>query len=174
MLKQLRQRAGLKARVAALHLAVVERSRAPVFFEGLGVADTIDGRFDLLSMHAFLLLRQLQANGETKLAQGLTDALFVGIDEALRDLGAGDIGIGKRVRKFADAFYGRMNAYGAAQSAEQLAGALERNLFRSEAPARPEAQQLAEYMLTAQSRLAASDFHTGPIDFGPLPACKGS
>jgi cytochrome b pre-mRNA-processing protein 3 len=155
-----------KRRLAAgrIYEAVVTRAREPVFFERFAVADTLDGRFDLFTLHAWLVLERLKAC-EPSLSQAVVDAVFVGFDEALRDLGAGDMGMGRRMKKMADAFYGRVQAYGAAGDAAAMEAALVRNLYRGEAP--PCARRMADYVLNAKTILAA--WEEGPPDFGPLP-----
>ncbi len=75
------------------------------------MADSLDGRFDLLAFHAWLALKALKQAGQDMAAQGLTDIIFTGFDEAMREQGAGDMGIGHKLKKFADAFYGRLTAY---------------------------------------------------------------
>jgi cytochrome b pre-mRNA-processing protein 3 len=148
---------------ARIYAALSARAREPVFFARLGVPDSLDGRFDLLTLHAWLVLERLHAGKE--LAQALVDTIFSGFDEALRELGAGDIAMLRRMKQFADAFYGRLKAYGEAKGAASLAAALSRNLYRGEAACAP---ALADYVLRARDRLAAWNGQGTP-DFGPLP-----
>jgi cytochrome b pre-mRNA-processing protein 3 len=147
MLKALRRLGDRKRLADGLFAGLAARAREPVFFLELGVPDTIDGRFDLLALHAWLVLERLAA--ERDLSQTLTDIIFVQFDESLRQLGVGDIGIGHRVKKMADAFYGRLKAYG---GDEARAG---------------EAGRVATYALAARDRLSGCEL-TG-LDFGPLP-----
>lgn len=114
MLKALLKSRSGKSLGAALCTTIGAQARQPVFFAKLGVPDTIDGRFDLVVLHAWLVLERLREQGMKDVSQGLIDMLFASFDESLRDLGVGDIGIGHRVKKMADAFYGRLSAYGAA------------------------------------------------------------
>jgi cytochrome b pre-mRNA-processing protein 3 len=146
-----------------IYAALLARAREPVFFASFGVPDSLDGRFDLLTLHAWLVLERLVAG--TGLAQALIDAIFSGFDEALRELGAGDIAMARRMKQFAGAFYGRLKAYGEAGDAAALAAALARNLYRGEAPCAP---AMADYVLRARERLAAWNGQGTP-DFGPLP-----
>lgn len=146
-----------------LYAAVVTRAREPVFFVNLAVADTLDGRFDLLALHAWLVLTQVKTNAP--LAQAFVDRLFIGFDEALRELGAGDIGMGRRVKKLADAFYGRLAAYDAASDGNSMAAALVRNLYRGEE--KPCVAAMAAYVLGAKTYLTLTP--DGEVDFGPLP-----
>ena len=102
MLNLLRKSAARKREGRRLYDALVRRSREPVFFADFGVADSIDGRFDMLVFHAWLALAELQgAEG----AQALTDTIFTGFDEAMREQGAGDMGIGHKLKAMAKAFY---------------------------------------------------------------------
>jgi len=149
---------------ARIYAALVSRAREPVFFARFAVPDSLDGRFDLLTLHAWLLLERLK--GETRLSQALVDAVFVGFDEALREMGAGDLGMGRKMKKLADAFYGRLQAYGAAADAAAMADALTRNLYRGETA--PCAGAMAAYVLRARQHLAGWKEGAVP-DFGPLP-----
>ena len=163
MLNLLKESAARKQTVTRLYEALVSRSREPVFFTRFGVADSVDGRFDLLVFHAWLALKEL---GGRAPAQGLTNAIFTGFDEAMREQGAGDIGIGHRLKDMAKAFYGRVAAYDSADDAEELAAALTKNLWRGEGD-KARARALAAYAVTARGHLAAS--LPEALDFGPLP-----
>ena len=163
MLNLLKESAARKQAVTRLYEALVRRSREPVFFTNFGVADSVDGRFDLLVFHDWLALKEL---GGRQPAQGLTNAIFTGFDEAMREQGAGDIGIGHRLKDMAKAFYGRMAAYDSAQDADALAAALARNLWRG-AGHEAYASALAAYATTARKHLSAS--LPEALDFGPLP-----
>ncbi|HXL98386.1 MAG TPA: ubiquinol-cytochrome C chaperone family protein [Rhizomicrobium sp.] len=151
--------------------ALIARSRAPVFFRDLGVPDTIDGRFDLLALHAWLVLERLEAIDQRDVAQAVTDALFVGFDEGLRDLGAGDMGMSRRMKKLAQAFYGRMQAYSAAADDAELAAAIARNVYRG-ADAGGAARTLALYAKLARVHLCSADIARGIVEFGPLPGTE--
>jgi cytochrome b pre-mRNA-processing protein 3 len=147
----------------------IARARLPVFYEKLGVPDTIDGRFDLLVFHAWLVLDRLEQQGAGALSQSLVDGLFVQFDEALREQGAGDMGMGRRMTKMADAFFGRLKAYRAAADQEALAEAIVRNLFRGDASKVEQAIALAIYAASARERLSKADLSTTMPDFGPEP-----
>jgi len=168
MLGVLGNSAGRKRLVHRLYGSVVARARAPVFFTNLGVPDTIDGRFDLLALHAWLVLEQLRERHLAALSQGLTDVVFTGFDEGLRDLGAGDMGMGRRIKKLADAFYGRLQAYDTATDEASMAAAIRRNVYRGEGNA-AQAEAVARYVLSAREHVGRSDLARGEVDFGPLP-----
>jgi len=170
MLKTLQRRTQRRRRAGELLADVIVQARAPVFYGRWGVADTIDGRFDLLVLHAWLVLDRLGAAGDKDLAQAVVDALFIHFDEALREQGAGDIGIGHRINKMADAFYGRLHAYREAPDVEGLAEAIRRNLYRGDESRLEEARGLAIYADRARRSLALTDLAAGSPDFGGLPA----
>lgn len=155
--------AARKALGGRLYAVLVARAREPGFYREFEVPDTVDGRFDLVALHGWLALEHLK--GEA--AQALTDAIFVGFDEAMREQGQGDMGLGRKMRQFADAWYGRMTAYGAAADEEELASALERNIYRSRPGNAIRARTLADYAFAAREYLKYSA--DGDLDFGPLP-----
>ena len=123
-----------------LYGAAVGAARQPALFAALGVPDTVEGRFDLVSLHVGLLIRRLRRDADARgpaLAQAVFDAMFADMDLNLREMGVGDLSVGKRVRGMWEAFHGRALAYEAALDSEDpaaLAGALERNVWRGEAP----------------------------------------
>ena len=173
MLNLLKDFGTRKDQTRRLYDSLVSRAREPVFFASFGVSDSLDGRFDVLAFHAWLVLAELKG-GEPihrELAQSLTDTIFTGFDEAMREQGVGDIGIGHKLKAMAQAFYGRMAAYDGAKGQDDLAAALARNLWRGALPDRLVADRraniLAAYAFNARGRLAASLPKT--LDFGPLP-----
>ncbi len=123
-----------------LYGAAVATARDPYFYRELSVPDTLDGRFDLVGLHAFLVIRQLRGLAEPgpRLAQGVFDAMFSDMDINLREMGVSDLSVGKRVRAMWEAFHGRASAYQAALAAGDraaLAEALSRNVWRDSGPA---------------------------------------
>jgi len=169
MLKLLRDSQDRKQLAAKLQDQLVARARAPIFHASLGVADSMDGRFDLVTLHAWLVLDRLKAARLDAVAQALTDTLFVGFDEALREQGIGDMGMGRRMKAMAEAFYGRLKVYSAAHGREELAAALARNIWRGQGDAHAPLR-LAAYVESARAALAGCDIEAGVLDFGPLPA----
>ena len=167
MLNSLRKSRNGRDAVQNLHGAIVSRAREPVFYRDFAVADSVDGRFDLIALHAWLVLDRLRSGRLNDLSQALTDMLFVSFDEGLRDLGAGDMGLGRRMRKIANAFYGRLAAYDAAADQDAMSAALTRNLYRGRAGAN--AATIARYAIAARARLSQADLSSGAVDFGPLP-----
>jgi cytochrome b pre-mRNA-processing protein 3 len=173
MLNLLRKSAARRELGQALEHQLGARAREHCFFGRLGVPDTIDGRFDMVALHAWAALVRLKQAGRDEAAQALTDALFVGFDEALREQGVSDMGMGRRMKAIANAFYGRLAAYDAADTREKMAEALARNVWRGQA-VDERARALAAYVESARAALAASDMQNIALDFGPLPSASSS
>ena len=112
---------------------VVEQARRPGFFLHGGVPDTVDGRFELICLHAFLYLHRLKSERprSARLGRHFVAVMFADFDRSLREMGVGDISVGKHVKRMARAFYGRVLSYeaGLAGNDSVLAAALARNLF---------------------------------------------
>ncbi len=121
----------------------------PAFYTEYGVSDTFEGRFELLALHAGLVLRRLNAAEPPgpAVAQDLIDTIFGHLDADLREAGVGDITVPKRMKKLAEAFLGRSSAYDQAlrQDPDALAAALARNVFAG----RGDGTRLAAYVSMA-------------------------
>lgn len=118
-----------------LYNAAVRAARNPHFFGVLGVPDTLDGRFDLVALFAALVIERLRTVPDPgpALAQAVFDAMFSDMDVTLREMGVGDLSVGKKVRAMWEAFHGRALSYGPAlQTGDvaSLADALSRNVWR--------------------------------------------
>ena len=113
--------------------SVVEQARRPEFFTSLGIPDTLDGRFEVICLHAFLYLRRLKGEAAPAAAVGqlFFDLMFADFDRSLREIGTGDLSVGRQVKRMAEAFYGRIRAYedGLAGDDSALGAALARNLY---------------------------------------------
>lgn len=142
---------------AQLLEAVVAASRKPAFFGPGGVPDTLEGRFELLTLHAALALVRLKASPETApLAQAFTDRLFRHIDSGLREAGVGDLTVPKRMRRLAGDFYGRLEAYaGALAAPDALSAAVARNILGDQGDA-AFANKLAAYAADLAARQAGA------------------
>ncbi len=134
--------------------AIVAAARHPVPYAAWGVADDVDGRFDMIALHMFLLLDRLKGE-DAEFRQRLVDEFFADMDRSLREMGVGDISVGKKVRKMAEAFYGRLAAYdaGLSQGEDALTMALSRNFF-PEGGRNGKVEKLSDYALAAQGELA--------------------
>jgi len=137
--------------------AIVAAARHPAFYANWGVADTLDGRFDMVALHTYLVLDRLKG-GEPRFRQALVDEFFRDMDRSLRELGVGDVSVGKKVRKMAEVFYGRVAAYDAALAGQgdALVAAVARNVFPDD-PQAEGAVPLAAYVQDQRNHLAAQD-----------------
>ena len=128
---------------------IVAAARRPALYQALQTPDRLDGRFELLTLHAGLVLRRLKALGglADAIAQELVNSVFLHFDDTLREMGLSDIAVSKRLKTMGGAFYGRNAAYAAALdegSAARLAAALARNVYGAAEPdAAPRAGALA-------------------------------
>ncbi len=117
-------------RAQQLYLLGVNQARNPVFYRDLSVPDTLEGRFDLISLHVALIIEVLVKQGQGKTSQHLFDFFFDDMDRSLREMGVGDMKVGKEVKKLAQNFLGIIKAYGDAFDDQvQLEQALTRNLY---------------------------------------------
>src|SRR5690349_9908222 len=94
--------------VFAVYRTIVAQSRRPQFYADWGVPDTVTGRFDMISLHLALLFRRLRS-GDPQVkdfAQAVFDLFFGDMDNSLREMGAGDLGIAKKIQKMGSLFYG--------------------------------------------------------------------
>ena len=120
-----------------MYQLIVQQARDPKFYRDFSVPDTVDGRFEMISLHVFLVLRRLRrsSEGASKLSQALFDYMFEDMDLSLREMGAGDLGVGKRVKIMSENFMGRLIKYSQSlenNNASLLAKALSRNLYRQD------------------------------------------
>ncbi len=160
-----------------LYTALVEQARAEGFYARLGVPDTVDGRFDVITLHAFLVFNRIKRGdgSERELGQALFDVMFADMDRSLREMGVGDLSVGGKVKQMVFAFYGRMAAYESAFASdnEELGQALLRNIYRGRSPGKLELAELGDYVRAKAEILAAqnmSDIAAGQIEFGDPPA----
>lgn len=162
----LRRRKSIKLAAAGLYQAALAQSRDPRFYTELGVSDTIDGRFDLLSLHVFLIMQRLRymGNNGRVLSQALFDYMFTNMDLTLRQIGIGDMGVPKHIKRMMRAFNGRVHSYHAAindNNMETLALAVTRNVYRLEETEKSSAaQRMAEYVTQEVSWLMQQDYES--------------
>jgi cytochrome b pre-mRNA-processing protein 3 len=145
--------------ISALYGMIVAQARMPCFYREYAVADTVNGRFDLIVLHLALALDRLFRDATLRaLGQGVFDLFCQDMDRNLREMGIGDLGVPKHMRRMGEAYYGRAQAYRDAIAADDpgmLAEAVERNIYGGAHA--PEAVQLAGYMREAVRDLAAQD-----------------
>ncbi|MFN3514562.1 MAG: ubiquinol-cytochrome C chaperone family protein [Phenylobacterium sp.] len=142
---------------AKLYAAAVARARNPRLYADYAAPDTVEGRFELYTLHVFLLLDRLRGEGPqaSETSQALFDTYVTALDDALREMGVGDLSVGKKMRKLGEAFYGRVKSYEKAFQALPDAAALEALVARTvyaggDAQAAP---KLAAYVVTERAAL---------------------
>lgn len=154
-------------------------ARQPGFYLYLNVPDTVMGRFELLSIAMILYFRRTkksQTSGQ-EIAQEIVDAFFQDLDHSMRELGIGDQGVPKRMKKFAGMFYGRLESYAGALDGEDvdaLAAALARNIYPQSEATPADMRGLANWMMAASDALTAQSedlIATGQVTL-PTPDFK--
>jgi cytochrome b pre-mRNA-processing protein 3 len=153
-------------RIHVLYGMIVAQARTGVFYRDYGIPDTVQGRFELLVLHLVLVLRSLnrrsraprtfggRRRGES-LGQLLFDTFCRDLDANLREMGVGDMGVPRRMRRFGEEFYGRQAAYQAALDGSDpgaLENALARNIFEIDA-LEARVTRLADYTRAAAAQL---------------------
>jgi cytochrome b pre-mRNA-processing protein 3 len=166
--------------IEQLHGKIVTAARHPILYSSFGAPDTLEGRFEMVTLHAGLLMRRLTtAPGlGAELAQELADCVFRHFDDGLRELGVGDTSVPKRMKKLAEAFYGRNKAYaaGLAEASDALlTQALVRNVYGvpeiAEAPCAAALTRYVREVATALDGQRVEDFARGEAFFPePRPA----
>ncbi|NKB57868.1 MAG: ubiquinol-cytochrome C chaperone [Alphaproteobacteria bacterium] len=176
-IKKLFGRSPFDIAVRQSYNSTVAQARQPGFYRDWKVPDTAIGRFDVIALHGFLVLYRLKDEGDAeKFAEAYSGAIFDDMDRNLREMGVGDLSVGKKVRKLAEGFYGRAAAYEKALSGGDvdLRDALERNLYAETGPDANTLSDVADYVRRNVKVLAAQDLSEmtmGRIFFAPL--CKG-
>jgi len=142
----------------ALYARAVEQSREPGLYADLDAPDTAEGRFEIYSLHVVLLLDRLRGEGAqaAEVSQALFDTYVSSLDHALREMGVGDLAVGRKMRKLGEAFYGRSRSYEAAFAAlpdeAPLRALLTRTVYAdADATAAP---RLVSYVLAQRAALA--------------------
>ncbi|MBK1697938.1 ubiquinol-cytochrome C chaperone family protein [Rhodovibrio salinarum] len=181
-LAQLFRRRRPEAKPAAdLYTKAVAQARQPGFYTELEVPDTLDGRFELVALHVYLLLRRLRADHRRtgRLAQQVFDVMFEDMDGSVRELGVSDPGVGPRVKKMARNFYGRIKAYDAGLDGHraELREALRRNLYGNvDAVSEATLEAVADYMARTDAALADASLDglmRGTVDFQTIAPTPG-
>jgi cytochrome b pre-mRNA-processing protein 3 len=163
---------------AQLHRAIVAQARQPVFYASLGVPDTLDGRFELIALHGFLVMHRLKSDeAGTALAREVAEEIFRDLDASLREMGAGDLGVGRRVKKMGEAFYGRIAAYDAALAdGAAMEAALRRNLYGTVTPSPAALAAMNRYCIDSVKALEKqffSEINQGRLAF-PEPSAAAA
>jgi cytochrome b pre-mRNA-processing protein 3 len=143
--------------IEAIYGMIVTQAREPSFYQALEVPDTVDGRFDMILLHLWIALSQLEQRDDKELSQALFDHFCSDMDANLREMGVGDLTVPKRMRAFGEAFYGRSAAYhrALAEGCEPLAEALNKNIYNGGNI--ESARRLAAYVADAKAVLVSGD-----------------
>ena len=185
LMRHAKRRGQERDHALALYIAAVEQARRPGFYTECEVADSLDGRFDLIVLHVFLIVRALRPSGEPgkRLSNLIFKMMMDDMDMNLREMGVGDLSVGKRVKSMARAFYGRSAAYDAAFGTEQdaapdgageegLEAALRRNIYGAHEPNSGALALLLGYVHGADDALAAAPaaaLLSGQVTFAAAP-----
>lgn len=175
MLKRFFSRSRFDDATHDLYDTIVAQARQPVLYTDMAVPDSLDGRFDLVVLHAILVMRRLRRGGEAgaAAAQLVFDIMFADFDRTLREIGVGDLRVGKRIKQMAQAFYGRAQSYGEALDAAdegQLADALRRNLYGTAIVEDAVVALACNYVRDQEAHLAeldAAEIVAGRLSFAP-------
>ncbi len=168
-----------------LYGIIVAQARNPVLYRDYGVPDSLDGRFEAIVLHLVLVLRRLKRDfpAGLDLAEALQEVFFTDMDRSLREMGAGDLGVGKRVKKMAEGFMGRLASYEAALDAvvahgtEELETVLRRNAFGTLPAEAGDAAALAAYVLAQEAALEGqegAELRAGRLVFAAAPPAPGA
>ena len=163
----------------AIYAALVSQARKPALYLDGGVPDTLEGRFEMLALHAFLVLRRLRKVAETEaeaskeLGQKVFDILFDDMDQTLREIGISDLKVGKEIKGMASAFYGRIGAYDEgldSPESDALQTALTRNVYAGVAPDGAVLALMSAYVRRFDAALTAVS--TASMLEGALPSIE--
>ena len=180
LLKRLFQGSRPDDPVARCYVRVVAQARRPEFYRDCGVPDTLDGRFDMLALHAFLVVHRLKRQGEAarRFSRHLFESMITDMDRSVREMGVSDMGVPPRVKAMAKGFNGRIHAYdhGVESAADDgaLLAALDNNLFGTVLNADPaHLARMAGYLRRGVAMLADQPLDrllAGDVTFPEPPA----
>lgn len=172
MLSRLFPNAALRRKAYALYATIVDQSRKPVFYTDWAVADSLDGRFDVILLHLALLMHRLGQTKDRKtiaFSRMVCEAFIADMDRSLREMGVGDAGVKRRIKNMVQAFYGRLKAYEEAfDHPLTLPETLNRNLYRGKAPAAEITNAVRAYVeqvLALLKTQPVTNFYQGEIIF---------
>lgn len=152
--------------VSAIFDRLTAASRHPSLYETMGAPDTVMGRFEMIAAHMVIFFRRTGKGSPAvrDLAQEIVDAFFEDIDHSIREIGIGDMGVPKRMKKLARMFYGRYESYAKAiddNDGKALEAALSRNIYPPQRdgsinPQTRDVSALADYFLARASDLQST------------------
>ncbi len=166
-----RRAAPVMTPVDALYDVLVKKSREAAFYTTFGVPDTVDGRFDMIIIHAMLVFRHLRDGGNDAeiTGQAVFDLMFKDMDRSLREMGVGDLSVARHIKKMAKAFYGRAAMYeeGLDGETELLGQALQSNVYRHRAAEPQVIAGMTDYLRRVDAHIAGqnvADIVAGRLD----------
>ncbi len=142
--------------IQEVYASIVAQSRQPVFYSEWQVPDSVTGRFDMVALHMCMILRRLKTSKDQdrEFSQTLFDWFFRDMDRSLREMGAGDMAVPKRIQKMGELFYGMLASIGDAlddNDQAELQEALSRNIFGGEHP--DSLKPIANYLMSLDQDL---------------------
>ncbi len=160
-------------KVGSLYGVIMTQARTPALFQEYGVPDEFENRFELLTLHMFLVLTRLKREGRAghDLSRLLTEYMVSDLDRTCREMGIGDVGVVKRMKGFMSGFYGRLLAYEKAAASEDpkdILRALDKNLFANISTDIPKLEAMRAYIAKQTAHLDAQSFaalQKGEISF---------
>jgi len=168
MINFLKKRKARTAQARELYKSVVTQARTATFYKSLNVPDTFDGRFEMISLHCFFVMGRLKEQGEKALSQKTFDVFFKDMDVSLRELGVGDVGIPKHMKRMMKGFNGRATNYLNGLNNNDmtlLADSLTRNVYGTVKPSSDDLNGMIEYMYRVQHALKKIDLTNNTPDF---------
>ena len=153
-----------KAAGGKLYASAAAQARSAAFYAKMGVHDSMEGRFELFTLHVALLLERLKGQGESaaEVSQETFNAYTHGLDDAFREIGVSDTAVGKKMKKLVGAAYGRLKAFDQAANAlpdrAVLSAALARTVFEERGEG--DLAALTDYVVAARDRLTALPLET--------------
>jgi cytochrome b pre-mRNA-processing protein 3 len=171
MFQRLRFREDPHGNIRRLYGAIVAQARTPEFYTDYGVPDTVEGRFDMVVLHVYLVFRRLAEAGEIARVHGqeMFDLFIEDMDANMRELGVGDLSVPRKMQAMAEGYYGRAGVYDTAlrdAGDGKLAAALLRNVYAGNENTEAGARRLARYVRHAAKGLA--DTKAGEIESGAI------
>lgn len=172
MLQRLRRKRQRRQQADTLYSALVAQARNPEFYSALAVPDSFDGRFEMVVLHVYVLTRGVQGRGDalTELSRMVMESMIDDMDRTLREIGVGDMSVGRKVKQMAAAFYGRASAYdkGLQEGDEEIREAVVRNIYAGAAVEAAALDRMVAYLHAAVDAVGRTDdnrIEAGNIDF---------
>ena len=165
-----------------LYARIVEQARKEAFYRSCGVPDSVDGRFESIAVHCFLVLYRIKSEDEkgADLAQSLFDVMLEDMDDNVREMGVSDVSVGAEVKRMARSLLGRVATYdstievnGDEIGNDQLEAALDNNLYGTIKVSKAHLGKMADYMrreIESFSTQPFSDLLAGVCRFGSPPS----